>query len=171
MRGFSVTSMENIALWHERDISHSSAERITLPDSCLALDYVLNVFTRVMTGLNVYPENMRRNLDLTKGLVFSQRVLLAIIDKGLDRQKAYGIVQRNSMKAWQEEVSLFSLLKSDREITAVLSTKELKELFNYQYYLRYVDNVFARLGLEPEKRKRRVQTGRIKSHDHTHYRN
>src|SRR4030066_155389 len=94
VRGYALTSMENITLWHERDISHSSNERITLPDSCLVLDYILHIFTSVMRGLQVYPENMRRNLEITQGLVFSQRVLIALINKGLSRQEAYKLVQR-----------------------------------------------------------------------------
>ncbi|MDM7999002.1 MAG: adenylosuccinate lyase, partial [Dehalococcoidia bacterium] len=101
VRGHALTSMENIALWHERDISHSSTERIILPDSCLALDYALSLFTYVMNGLQVYPEHMKENLQITGGLIFSQRVLLALIDKGLTRQQAYELVQRNAMKAWK----------------------------------------------------------------------
>ncbi len=105
IRGYVTTSLENIALWHERDISHSSTERIILPDSCLALDYMLPLLTSVIKELKVYPENMRRNLELTQGLIFSQRVLLALIDKGLNREEAYEIVQRNAMEAWQQKRS------------------------------------------------------------------
>lgn len=152
VRGYALTSLENIALWHERDISHSSAERIILPDSCLVLDYILNLFTSVMKGLRVYPENMRRNLDITQGLVFSQRVMLALIEKGLNRQKAYQLVQQNSMKAWEEKTSFLSLLKADPEVTASLSPEELESLFDYGYYLKYIDKIFARLRLK-EKRK------------------
>jgi adenylosuccinate lyase len=148
IRGYSVTSMEDITLWHERDISHSSAERIILPDACLALDYSMNVFTSVMKGLNVYPKRMKQNMEITRGLLFSQRVLLALIDKGLSRQSAYKIVQRNAMKTWQSDTKKFiTLLKADKEVIAVLSLKELEELFDYSYYLRYVDDVFRRLGL------------------------
>ncbi len=147
VRGYAATSMENIALWHERDISHSSTERITLPDSCLALDYMLSIFTSVMKGLKVYPENMRRNLELTQGVIFSQRVLLALIDKGLSREEAYKIVQDNAMKAWLERISFLSLLESDERILSQLSKSELESLFDYNYYLRYVDSVFARLDL------------------------
>lgn len=113
VRGFALTSMENIALWHERDISHSSTERVTLPGSCLLLDYSLALFTSVMKGLQVYPKRMKQNLELTKGLVFSQRVMLALIDKGLSRQKAYEIVQRNAMKSWEGNRKFLSLLKAD----------------------------------------------------------
>jgi adenylosuccinate lyase len=147
VRGFALTSMENIALWHERDISHSSTERIILPDSCLVLDYTLSVFTSIMRGLQVYPQRMKRNLELTKGLLFSQRVMLALIDKGLSRQKAYELVQQSAMKAWKENKSFLKLLKADPEVTATLPEPELEPLFDYQYYLRYIDDVFKRLGL------------------------
>jgi adenylosuccinate lyase len=147
VRGYALTSMENIALWHERDISHSSTERIILPDSCLVLDYTLSLFTSVMQGLQVYPKQMKRNIELTKGLVFSQRVMLALINKGLGRQKAYELVQRNAMKAWKENKSFLSMLKADPEVNATLPQSELEALFDYQYYLRYIDDVFKRLGL------------------------
>jgi len=147
VRSYALTSMENIALWHERDISHSSNERITLPDSCLVLDYILSIFTSVMKGLQVYPENMRRNLELTQGLVFSQRVLIALIDKGLSRQEAYKLVQRNAMKAWKQRTSFLDLLKTDPEVMAHLPERELKSLFDYNYFIKHVDKVFQRLGL------------------------
>ncbi len=147
VRGYALTSMENIALWHERDISHSSTERITLPDSCLIVDYCLTLFTAVIKGLQVYPQRMKKNIELTKGLVFSQRVMLALIDKGLSRQKAYELVQRNAMKAWKGNKDFPSLLKADPEVAAALSKEELEPLFDYQYYLRYVDEIFERLGL------------------------
>jgi adenylosuccinate lyase len=147
VRGYAITSMENIALWHERDISHSSTERITLPGSCLLVDYCLALFTSVMSGLNVYPKKMKQDMELTKGLVFSQRVMLALIDKGLSRQKAYELVQRNAMKAWKENKNFLTLLKADSEVTAVLPPAELEPLFDYNYYLRYIDDIFARLGL------------------------
>ncbi len=147
VRGYALTSMENIALWHERDISHSSTERIILPDSCLLLDYTLSIFTSVMKGLQIYPQKMKRNMELTKGLVFSQRVMLALINKGLSRQKAYELVQRNAMKAWKGNKSFLSLLKADPEVTAALPPAELEPLFDYKYYLRYVNEIFGRLGL------------------------
>ena len=147
LRGYALASLESMALWHERDISHSSAERIALPDSCLALDYMLSIFTYVMKGLSVYPENMRRNMELTRGLVFSQRVLLALIDGGLGRDEAYKIVQDNATAAWQGENSFLSLLRVDERITGRLSRNELESLFDYDYYLRYVEEVFERLGL------------------------
>jgi len=147
VRGYALTSMENISLWHERDISHSSTERIILPDSCLALDYSLALFTSVMRRLQIYPQRMKRNIGLTKGLIFSQRVMLALIDKGLSRQKAYELVQRNAMKAWQGNKNFLSLLKADPEVTATLPSEELEPLFDEQYYLRYIDEIFKRLGL------------------------
>ena len=147
VRGYALTSMENIALWHERDISHSSTERIILPDSCLVLDYCLTIFTLVMKGLEVHPQRMKRNLDLTKGLIFSQRVMLALIDKGLSRQKAYAMVQRNAMKAWERNKNFLTLLKADSEVTATLTLEELEPLFNEQYYLRYIDDIFKRVSL------------------------
>ncbi|MCK5654531.1 MAG: adenylosuccinate lyase, partial [Dehalococcoidia bacterium] len=147
VRGYALTSLENIALWHERDISHSSTERITLPDSCLVLDYVLYLFTYVMKGLRVYPEHMKENLEVTKGLVFSQRVMLALIAKGLSRQEAYEMVQRNAMKAWQDRTSFFDLLSGDPDISKHLSKSELEGIFDYGYFLRHVDTVFERLGL------------------------
>ncbi len=158
VRGYALTSMENIALWHERDISHSSTERIILPDSCLILDYCLALFTSVMRGLQVYPQKMKHNIELTKGLIFSQRVMLALIDKGLSRQKAYELVQRNAMKAWRRNKSFLSLLKADSEVTAALSQSELEPLFDEQYYLLYVNGIFKRLGLTEAQWKKKPGT-------------
>jgi len=156
IRGHALTSLENIALWHERDISHSSAERIILPDSCLALDYMLSIFTSIMKGLKVYPENMRRNIELSQGLVFSQRVLIALINKGLTREEAYKMVQDPAMKAWEEKKDFPGLLEADRRITAHLSKKELDSLFDYGYYLKHVDEVFERLGLSKLKKAKQA---------------
>ena len=147
VRGYALTSLENIALWHERDISHSSNERIILPDSCLVMDYILVLFTSVMRRLQVFPHRMKKNLDVTRGLVFSQRIMLALIDKGLSRQKAYEIVQKNATKAWQGNRSFLTLIKADAEVTGTLSLEELEKLFDYQYYLQPVDDIFLRLGL------------------------
>ncbi len=146
-RGCALTSLENISLWHERDISHSSNERIILPDACLVLDYILALFTSVMRRLQVYPHRMKKNLDLTRGLVFSQRIMLALIDKGLSRQDAYKMVQRNAMKAWKGNRNFLTLLKADSEVTATMPAGELEALFDYQHYLQYVDEIFQRLGL------------------------
>ena len=147
VRGYALTSMENIALWHERDISHSSTERIILPDSCFLLDYCLSLLTSVMSGLYVYPQKMKQDMEITKGLIFSQRVMLALINKGLSRQTAYELVQRNAMKAWKDNENFLTLLKADSEVTTTLPLPELEPLFDYNYYLRYVDDIFARLGL------------------------
>jgi adenylosuccinate lyase len=164
VRGYALTSMENIALWHERDISHSSTERIILPDSCLLLDYSLALFTSVMKGLQVYPQRMKRNLELTKGLIFSQRVMLALIDKGLSRQEAYELVQHNAIEAWKGNRNFLSLLKADPEVTASLPPGELEPLFDYKYHLRYIDDVFQRVGLTEAQWKEtlsRVEPGEL----------
>ena len=147
VRGHAITSMENVALWHERDISHSSNERITLPDSCLVLNYMFHLFKYIAKDMRVYPEHMERNLGVTKGLIFSQRVMLALVDKGLSRQKAYSIVQRNATKSWKDEVNFFDLLLKDSEVTKHLSKKDLEGIFDYQYFIRHVDEIFARLKL------------------------
>jgi adenylosuccinate lyase len=139
--------MENIALWHERDISHSSNERITLPDSCLVLNYMCHLFKYIAKDMRVYPEHMERNLGVTKGLIFSQRVMLALVDKGLSRQSAYSIVQRNATKSWKDEVNFFDLLLKDSEVTKHLSKKDLEGIFDYQYFIRHVDEIFTRLKL------------------------
>ncbi len=147
IRGYALTAMENIALWHERDISHSSTERIILPDSCLLVDYCLSLFTSIIKGMQVFPQRMKKNMELTKGLVFSQRVMLALIDKGFSRQKAYELVQRNAMKSWKGNKDFRNLLKADPEVAEILPQPELESLFDYQYYLRHVDEIFERLGL------------------------
>jgi adenylosuccinate lyase len=147
LRGYAVTSMENVALWHERDISHTSTERIMFPDATLVLDYMLNLFTGIMERLRVYPEHMRENLGRSYGLVFSQRVLLTLIETGLSRQEAYVIVQRNAMRAWNERVPFLDLLLADREVTARIGEAELRALFDYGYYVKNIGATFERLGL------------------------
>ncbi|MBF8299089.1 MAG: adenylosuccinate lyase, partial [Dehalococcoidia bacterium] len=147
IRGHSVTALENVALWHERDISHSSAERIILPDSCFALDYILDLFTFVMQGLKIFPERMLYNIDSSHGLVFSQRLLLALIDKGMERQVAYKIAQRNAAKSWDTGAHFKDLVEKDPEVAGKLSSKELTELFDPRYYTEYVDEVFSRAGM------------------------
>jgi len=147
LRGYAVTAMENVALWHERDISHSSTERIIFPDACLVLDYTLTLFTGIMDRLLVYPENMRENLDRSYGLVFSQRVLLALIDAGLSRQAAYAIVQRNAMTAWRTKRQFLDLLLEDPEVTAQLAPDAVRALFDYGFYLQNIGATFERLGL------------------------
>ena len=147
IRGNSVTAMENVALWGERDISHSSAERVVLPDSCLALDYILSIFSHIIEGLRVFPERMFQNIESSLGLVFSQRILLALVDKGLAREDAYKIVQTNASRSWEEQKDFRDLLRSDSQTIKHFSSSELDELFDYGYYTRYVDETFARLGL------------------------
>ena len=147
LRGYTVTALENVALWHERDISHSSAERVILPDACLALDYMLDLFTFVMRGLLVYPDRMRENMDASYGLPFSQRVMLALIETGLSRQDAYKIVQRNAMVSWQERRAFREVLDGDSDVTSRLKPGQIDELFDYAYYTKYVNDSFRRLGL------------------------
>ena len=147
LRGHAVTAMENVALWGERDISHSSAERLILPDSCLALDYVLDVFTSVIRGLNVYPERMRENMESTRGVVFSQRVLLALIEKGMAREGAYSAVHEQAMASWERREDFRKLVGSAPEVAARLSKDELGALFDYDYFIRHVDETFERVGI------------------------
>ena len=147
IRGHSVTALENVALWGERDISHSSAERIILPDSCLALDYILSIFTRIVRDLRVFPDRMWANVESSRGLVFSQRTLLALVDKGLAREDAYKIVQRNAMRSWDDNQDFRDLLKADPEAKVSLSAEEMDEIFDYGYYTRYIDDNFQRIGL------------------------
>jgi len=147
LRAYSQAALEDISLWHERDISHSSVERVILPDATTILDYMLHLMLEVMDGLAVYPENMRLNLKKTAGLIFSQRVLLALIDKGLTRQKAYDLVQRNALAAWKQKKDFQELLAKDKEITKLLEEKELRALFDLSYYLRNVDKIFQRVGI------------------------
>lgn len=148
LRGHAVTALENVALWGERDISHSSAERIIFPDSCMALDYILSLFSGVMKDLRVYPKRMIQNMESTGGILFSQRVLLSLIEKGISREKAYSIVQRNSMKSWDENKEFRELIGLDDEISSIFSSNDLEDLFDYSYYIRYVDEVFDRVGLK-----------------------
>jgi adenylosuccinate lyase len=147
LRGYAVTAMENVALWHERDISHSSTERVIFPDACLVLDYALAEMTEIMDKLVVFPEAMLYNLESSGGLTFSQQVLLKLIDKGLDRQAAYKLVQKHAMKAWKERTSFIEGLKSDPEINSRLSDQELEGVFDYAYHLKHINTAFERLKL------------------------
>jgi adenylosuccinate lyase len=145
VRAAAVVGLENVALWHERDISHSSAERVAIPDAFLALDYMLDRFTWLVEGLVVRPERMRRNLDASHGLFFSQRLLLALVESGLERGRAYELVQRTAMRAWEEEQDFAELVRGDAEITAAINQKTLAEVFDLGAYTRHVDVVFERL--------------------------
>ncbi len=147
LRGNALAAMENVALWHERDISHSSVERVIMPDSTLALDYMLNKFIQVIEGLNVYPEHMMANLIKTKGLIFSQRVLLSLMDRGMPRPKAYDIVQRCAMKTWKDGIDFKDILLLDKDASKYLTEKELDKIFDLNYYLRKVNTIFLRVGL------------------------
>ena len=147
LRGYAVTAMENVPLWHERDISHSSAERVIYPDACIVTDYLLAQVTDLIGRLVVYPERMARNLDLTGGLVFSQRVLLALVDAGLDRQDAYKIVQRHALAAWDDGPSFREALKADPVVSARIAADDLDALFDPWDQLASVDAIFARVGL------------------------
>ena len=147
VRGHSVTALENVSLWHERDISHSSAERIILPDSTILVDYMLNRFMKIVEQLTVFPDNMLRNMERTFGLIYSQRVLLKLIDKGMSREGAYDLVQPKTAQAWDEQRQFRELLEADAKITSVLSAAELDDAFNYHWHLKNVDVIFQRLGL------------------------
>jgi adenylosuccinate lyase len=147
VRTNALAAFENVALWHERDISHSSVERVILPDSTILVDYMLHRMTGIIEGLQVYPERMKENMEQSYGLMFSQRVLLKLADTGLPRQHAYEIVQRNAMRAWQERTSFKALLEADPEVTARLQPADLAACFEPAWYLRNVDSIYRRAGL------------------------
>lgn len=148
MRGNALAAFENISLWHERDISHSSVERIIIPDSTILIDYMLNQFSGLIDNLVINEDNIRKNLELTNGLVFSQTVLLKLIEKKMKREQAYKIVQTVAMKCWKEKISFLKLLKEDREVVKYLSEKELGEIFNYDKSKKNVDFIFRRVGIK-----------------------
>jgi adenylosuccinate lyase len=145
VRAASVVGLENVALWHERDISHSSAERVAIPDAFLALDYMLDRFAWLVEGLVVRAEQMRRNLELSRGLYFSQRLLLALVESGLSRDDAYRLVQGHAMRAWEEEVDFPELVRADPEVTNRLDPATLDSIFDLTHYTRNVDTIFDRL--------------------------
>jgi len=148
IRGHAVTALENVALWHERDISHSSAERIILPDACTLLDYMLALLAKLVTGLQVYPDNMRANMEKSRGLFASQAVLLKLTEKGFERQKAYEAVQRAALKTWAGDGEFMANLSADPEIAQALDAAELKDACGLDRHFRHVDKVFRDLGLE-----------------------
>ena len=145
IRGYAMTSLENIPLWHERDISHSSVERVIAPDGCILVDYMLKRLTSILGNLTVYPDRMLENLNRTHGLIYSQRVLLALVDKGVKRDDAYAMVQRNAMKAWEGGQDFKTLLKSDPEIGRYLDESEIDALFDIAWHLKHVDTIFSRV--------------------------
>ncbi len=147
LRGYMITAYENVALWHERDISHSSTERVYMPDATILLHYMLERMTRIVTNLNVYPENMKRNMERTFGLVYSQRLLLMLIEKGLNREDAYDTVQPLTMQAWEEQRSFRDIVNASEALTSRLSKEEIDDAFDPNYHLRNVDVIFERVGL------------------------
>lgn len=148
LRGHIVTAYEDVTLWHERDISHSSAERIILPDTTIGIDYMLNRFNRILANLDVFPETMLKNMDKTYGLIYSQRLLLKLIDEaGLSREDAYDMVQKLTTKSWNEEISFRKLVENSK-IMNYLSEDDVADAFDYHYHLRHVDEIFKKVGLE-----------------------
>jgi adenylosuccinate lyase len=147
VRGAVIPAMENVALWHERDISHSSVERFIGPDACITLDFALGRLTGVVDKLLVYPARMQKNLDRMGGLIHSQRVLLALTQAGLSREESYALVQRNAMEVWESDgaLSLLELLKADADVTSRLSDAELEGLFDLDYHFRRIDLIFDRV--------------------------
>jgi adenylosuccinate lyase len=145
VRSNATAAMENMALWHERDISHSSVERVIGPDSTILIDYMLHRLSRIVKNLVVYPDHMTENLNRMKGLIYSQQVLLKLADLGLGRQEAYEMVQRNALKVWDTGRDFESLLLEDKEIRKHLSEKEIEEIFSLDYHLKHVDNIFQRV--------------------------
>jgi len=145
VRGNSLAAMENVALWHERDISHSSVERVIMPDSTILIDYMLARITDVIKHLVVYPANMKRNLDLTGGLVYSQRLLLLLIEKGAQRKESYEAVQRNAMASWKGAGGLQKLVGQDPFVAKHLTATEIRSCFDPKYYLRHLDKIFRRV--------------------------
>jgi adenylosuccinate lyase len=145
LRGYALTALENVPLWHERDISHSSAERVIAPDATIVLDFALVRFHDIMDKLVVYPERMKKNIAGTHGLMFSQRVMLALASRGLSRERAYEIVQKSAMEAWRKEKDLAGILWKDREVRSRMSREEFRELFDGKQYLRYIDDIFDRV--------------------------
>ncbi|HEX4346414.1 MAG TPA: lyase family protein, partial [Vicinamibacterales bacterium] len=145
IRGNAHAAMENIALWHERDISHSSVERVILPDSFIALDHMLRRFTRIVKGMVVYPDRMRENLERQRGVVFSGTVLLELAKKGVSREQAYEWVQRNAMRSYADRADFKALLLADRDITGVLPPAEIERAFDLDEQFKHVDDIFARV--------------------------
>jgi len=145
VRAYAIPAMENVALWHERDISHSSVERMIGPDATVTLDFALNRLAGVIEKLVVYPENMRKNLDRLGGLVHSQRILLALTQKGVSREDSYAWVQRNAMPVWRGQGDFLSLLKADKDVAKALTSAELEALFDLGYHTKHVDTIFNRV--------------------------
>ncbi|GKQ43133.1 adenylosuccinate lyase [Companilactobacillus sp. RD055328] len=147
IKGHAFTALEDVPLWHERDISHSSAERVIIPDTTELLDYILVRFTKIIKNLTVFPDKMEEDINLTNGLIYSQRVMLKLIEKGYTREAAYDLVQPKTKTAWDEKLNFQELVRSDQEITDNLSKSELDDAFDYKWHLKHVDEIFERVGL------------------------
>ena len=145
VRSNAMAALENIALWHERDISHSSVERVIIPDSTILVDYMLDRLKGILEGLHVYPERMKKNMERSCGLYNSQRVLLSLTGKGMLREDAYALVQRNAMKSWQSGMEFKKLLLKDRDVKKYLKSKDIEKIFDLKYYLKNVDYIFRRV--------------------------
>jgi adenylosuccinate lyase len=145
MRSYALAALEDIALWHERDISHSSVERVIAPDATILLDFILHRFTNLADKLVVYPDRMLVNLNMTKGAIFSQMVLLKLIEKGMSRENAYTVVQRNAMKSWQENIDFKQLLLEDNEVMACLNQNDIDAVFRIENFLKHTDFIFKRV--------------------------
>ena len=147
LRGYMLTAFENINLWHERDISHSSAERIIAPDATMLLDYMLVRMTNILDNLTVFEKNMKNNIYLTYGVIFSQRFMLKLVEKGYSREKAYDIVQPNAIKSWEEKIDFKSLMENESQVTSIMSQEEIDDCFDPKYQLKNVDEIYKRIGL------------------------
>jgi len=148
VRGYAITAQENVALWHERDITHSSAERVIFPDATILLHYMLEKFINVVEKMNVYPQRMKRNIQLTRGLVSSQQVLLALVGKGFTREQAYAIVQKNALNAWKNELNFRELIQTDPQVITSLTPVEIEKCFDLSYHLKNVDFILKRAGIQ-----------------------
>lgn len=148
IRGHMISAYESVSLWHERDISHSSVERVILPDATILLNYMLNRFSKIVEDLTVFPENMKRNMTRTFGLIYSQRVLLTLINKGLKREEAYDLVQSKAMEAWETQIQFKELIQNEELITSTLTAAEIEECFDYKHHMKQVDEIFKRVGIE-----------------------
>ena len=148
IRGYTVTALDNVVLWNERDISHSSAERIILPESSIYLDYILNLTIGIIQDMKINKEQIEKNLNLTNGIIFSPRVMLKLVEKGISREVAYDVIQSNAMTAWEHNKDFKKLILNDPKLSnIILSNEEVSELFDYNFYLQHVDNIFKRCGL------------------------
>src|SRR5690554_6720641 len=151
VRGNVIPGLEDVALWHERDLSHSSVERVIIPDSTILVDYILDKFRMVLNELLINKNKMKENIENTHGLIFSQKVMLALVDKGLSREKAYEMAQRNALKSWEKQLDYRLLLKEDKEISAHLTKEEIDSIFDYQSFLKEIEHIYQKTGLEGEE--------------------